>query len=82
MAYLETVLYPKMNEVFSTLSCAKLMKYGDQNEFFPDLLVTEAEVTNMCTNNYYVQYEDALTWKKTGVSICQDWNPLTSCLKA
>jgi hypothetical protein len=45
-------------------------------------LVTEAEVTNMCTNNYYVQYEDALTWKKTGVSICQDWNPLTSCLKA
>lgn len=81
MAYLENVLYPKMQAVFSTLPCAKMMKYGEENEFFPDALPSGEEVSTMCANNYYVANENALTWKSSGKSVCVGWDPVTTCSK-
>lgn len=80
MAYLEDVLYPKVQDAFSTLSCAKMMRYGGENEFFPDVLPSAEEVSSMCSTNYFVQNEDALTWKSSGKSVCDKWDPTTACL--
>jgi hypothetical protein len=81
MAYLENVLYPKMKSVFATLPCAYKMKYGEENEFFPDVLPSAEEVSSLCANNYFIANEDALTWKSNGKSVCIGWDPLTSCAK-
>lgn len=83
MAYLENVLYPKMQGAFSaTLPCANLMHYGAENEFFPDVLPSVDDITAMCANSYFIMYEDALTWKNSpnkGQSVCIDWDPATTC---
>ncbi len=81
MAYLENVLYPKMKTVFSALPCASKMNYGKENEFFPDVLASGDEVSAMCANNYFVMYENALTWKSTGKSVCSGWDPVNTCAK-
>lgn len=80
MAYLENVLYPKMNAVFSLLPCAQTLKYGGENEFFPDLLPSLQYIQGMCANNYYVKYENALTWKSDGSSVCVRNNPNATCV--
>lgn len=81
MAYLENVLYPKMNTVFASLPCASKVRYGGENEFFADVLASEDEIRWMCANNYYVANENALTWKATGKSVCDNWDLATSCPK-
>lgn len=79
MAYLENVLYPKMNTIFASLECGNIMKYGDQNEFFPDVLATTEYIQQICANNYFVQYESALTWKSDGSSVCLPNNSAAAC---
>jgi hypothetical protein len=82
MAYLEDVLYPKMQSVFSALPCAQKVRYGEQNEFFPDVLASDAEITSMCSNNYFIMYENAFTWRSSGESVCDTWQAsATSCAR-
>jgi hypothetical protein len=83
MTYLETVLYPKMQSVFSNLECAHKLKYGGETELFPDILPSTSDISELCANNYFVINEAALMWANGtvngGQSVCIDWDAGSTC---
>lgn len=83
LAYLENVMAPAMSQVWAAALCYPLMHYQNA-EFFPELLPSSPYIADICANDYYALYDDALTWlapPSVNSSVCQHWDDETCLLR-